>query len=326
VDIEAFAAAHEPTWNRLEELTRRRRLDGAGADELVALYQRASTNLSQLRTHAPDPALVARLSTVLAAAQARVTGAHESSSAVVKRFFAATMPVALYRLRWWSVGALAGLVGVAVMAGAWVAASPAALALLGPPSVREHYVSEAFESYYSEYSHASFAALVWTNNAQLALICVATGITGLIPAYLLLSNAVSVGAMGGLMVTNGAGGVFFALIAPHGLLELTALAVAAAAGFHLFWTWLVPGPRPRARALGEQGRATVAVVAATTLALALSGLIEGFVTPSGLPWWAKVVIGALACAAFWFYVFVIGRRAAGLLDADDEPAHLPLAA
>jgi hypothetical protein len=41
----------------------------------------------------------------------------------------------------------------------------------------------------------------------------------------------------------------------------------------------------------------------------VSGLIEGFVTPSGLPTWARVGIGVLAEALFLTYVFVLGRRA-----------------
>ena len=38
-------------------------------------------------------------------------------------------------------------------------------------------------------------------------------------------------------------------------------------------------------------------------------LIEAFVTPSGLPTWARVGIGLLAEAVFFAYVFVLGRAA-----------------
>jgi hypothetical protein len=43
--------------------------------------------------------------------------------------------------------------------------------------------------------------------------------------------------------------------------------------------------------------------------LLVSGLIEAFVTPSGLPTWARVGIGVLAEACFLAYVFVVGRSA-----------------
>ncbi len=42
----------------------------------------------------------------------------------------------------------------------------------------------------------------------------------------------------------------------------------------------------------------------------VSGAIEAFVTPSGLPTWARIGIGVLAELVFLAYVFVIGRNAA----------------
>src|SRR5699024_11669474 len=53
--------------------------------------------------------------------------------------------------------------------------------------------------------------------------------------------------------------VFFGLILPHGLMELTAIFIAAAAGLKLFWAWVSPGPRTRSRALAEEGRALFTV-------------------------------------------------------------------
>jgi hypothetical protein len=43
--------------------------------------------------------------------------------------------------------------------------------------------------------------------------------------------------------------------------------------------------------------------------LFVSGLVEGFVTPSSLPIWAKISIGGAVLAAYWTYVLVWGRRA-----------------
>ena len=45
------------------------------------------------------------------------------------------------------------------------------------------------------------------------------------------------------------------------------------------------------------------------MVLFVSGMIEGFVTPSGLPTEARVAIGILAELAFLAYVFVLGRQA-----------------
>ena len=43
--------------------------------------------------------------------------------------------------------------------------------------------------------------------------------------------------------------------------------------------------------------------------LLVSGFIEGFVTPSGLPTWARIAIGIVAESLFLAYVFVVGPAA-----------------
>ncbi|WP_278235118.1 stage II sporulation protein M [Isoptericola sp. AK164] len=328
MDLDAFTAVHRPEWDRLTELTKRRRLDGAEADEIVRLYQAVATHLSTVRSTAPDPATVTRLSELLARARTKITGAHEPAWSDVVRFTVVTVPAALYRIRWWILGVTVAFLAVAVTAGVWVAVDPDALAAMGTPSERQQYVDEAFASYYDP--QASFAAMVWTNNAWIAAQMIATGITGVFPVYVLLNNAVQIGATGGMMAAHGELALFGQLIAPHGLLELTSIFVAGAAGLKLFWTWVDPGPRRRGTALAAEGRSLVTVAVGLVGALALSGLVEGFVTGSALPWWLKIVIGAFALAAFLAYALVLGRRAAaagetGDLDADRAGAVLPTA-
>ena len=70
------------------------------------------------------------------------------------------------------------------------------------------------------------------------------------------------------------------------------LFVAAGTGLRLGWAVIDPGRRTRAEALARQGRAVGAVALGLVLVLMVSGAIEAFVTPSGLPTWARVGIGA----------------------------------
>ena len=61
------------------------------------------------------------------------------------------------------------------------------------------------------------------------------------------------------MVSHDRGSLFFGLILPHGLLELTAIFVAAAVGLRLFWSWIEPGPRSRLDSLAAEGRTAAGV-------------------------------------------------------------------
>lgn len=321
MDLDAYTRARTPTWQRLDELARRGRLTGAEADELVALYQATATDLSAVRSAAPDPETVGRLSQVLARARSRLAGTHAPSLRDVTSFVVVRLPAALYRVRWWTVAVTGAFLALAVATGVLVATSPDALALMGTPAEQRDYVDRAFAEYYTP--GAGFAAMVWTNNAWIAAVCVGTGITGVLPAYMLVTNAVNVGAAGGLMAAHGRLDVFLQLIAPHGLLELTAIFVAGGAGLRLFWTWVDPGPRPRGRALAQEGRALFTIAIGLVGVLAVSGLVEGFVTGSALPWPVKVLIGVVVLAAFWAYVLVLGRRAVAdgeTGDLDDDRA------
>jgi uncharacterized membrane protein SpoIIM required for sporulation len=322
VDLDAFVSTHADEWERLARLSRQRHLSGEQVDELVTLYQRAATHLSVVRSAAPDPALVSRLSTLVARARAATTGSHDPAWRDVSRFFLRSFPAALYRTRrWWVLTGLASVL-VAVLVGAWVAGDPQVQASVAAPEDVRQLVEHDFASYYSENAASGFAAKVWTNNAWVAALSIAFGVLGLPVLWVLLQNAANVGLVGGLMAANDRLDLFFGLILPHGILELTAVFVAAGTGLRLFWAWVDPGPRPRLRALAEEGRAAAAIALGLVVVLAVSGVIEAFVTPSGLPTWARIAIGVVAEMLFLAYVFTLGRRAALAGETGDVAAEL----
>ncbi|HSR24525.1 MAG TPA: stage II sporulation protein M [Candidatus Eisenbacteria bacterium] len=310
MDVDAYVAAHRGEWQRLESLVGRRgRLSGDEVDELVMLYQRVATHLSVVRSAAPDPALVGRLSSLVARARSAVTGSHSPAWKDLARFFTVVYPAALYRsARWWvTVGVVFCLVCLAV--GVWVGTSPDVQATIATPAQVRQLVQHDFEDYYSSHPAGSFAAQVATNNAWVSALALALGVTILPVLFVLWQNALNVGVAGGLMAASGKLGLFFGLILPHGMLELTCVFVAAGAGLRLGWSWIDPGPRTRSQALAQEGLAAGALALGLACTLAVSGMIEAFVTPSGLPTWARVGIGSVVWTGFLAYVFVLGRRA-----------------
>ena len=329
MDPDAFEAVHAAEWRELDQLVRRRRLTGEEADRLVTLYQRTATHLSQVRSAAPDPVLLGRLSRLLARSRTRLTGSSESAWRDLRRVALVSCPAALYRIRWLVLAVTTVFLLVSTAVGAWVVTHPDVQAALLDDEQTRQLVDVDFAAYYTEYPATSFAFQVWTHNAWIAAQCIGLGITGLWPLLVLGQNAVSVGGVGGVMVANDRAGVFFGLITPHGLLEITAVCTAAAAGLRLFWTWVDPGPRPRLQAVAQEGRATFTVAGGLVAALALSGLVEAVVTPSALPTWARIGVGALALAVFVAYALVLGGRAVragetGDLSADHTGEYRPV--
>jgi uncharacterized membrane protein SpoIIM required for sporulation len=308
VNVDALVTAHHEQWQRLDALSRRRRLSGAEADELLDLYERVSTHLSQVRSTAPDPALVRHLSTLLTRARLSLAGRHASTWAGLLAFFTSTFPAALYDLRRWWVSTLVGSVVVTALVAWWTVAHPELYTSQLTAEQIHAYVDTDFAGYYSEFAHHEFATEVWVNNAWVAAQCIAFGALGLPVLYVLWQNVVGLGIVAALMVSHDRASLFFGLILPHGLLELTAVFVAGGAGLRLFWSWVEPGPLSRSASFARAGRTVVGIALGLVAVLLVSGVIEGFVTPSGLPTAARIAIGLVAWGAFLVYVFVIGRR------------------
>lgn len=310
----AFAKAHEDQWERLRYLSRKATLTGEETDEFVRLYQATASHLALVRTQAPDPDLILTLSATVSSARSKLTQPRSATLRGLWHTLTNTMPYAFYRIRWWIHGVGLAFIAVFALVLGYFAANPAQLALLGSPSELEWYANEAFAAYYRDYPGFDFGGMVWTNNAWIALQAIGGGITGIFPVTVLLHNAVAIGQAGAVMHHYDSLDLFFQLILPHGLMELTAIFVAGAAGLRLFWVLLMPGERPRTVALAEEGKHTIVMALGLIGVLFVSALVEGFVTPSYLPWGVKIAIGAAVLAAFWLWVYVFGRQARGRIE------------
>lgn len=325
MDLDVFVSAHRAEWDRLDALLQnQRRLSGAEIDELVALYQRTATHLSVIQSSAPDPQLTGRLSQLVARARSAVTGTRRASWRDATRFLAHGFPAAVYRSRHWWVPTALLSTAVAALLGWWIGTHPEIQSSIAAPDQLRELTRPGgeYETYYSSHPAASFAAQVWTNNAQAAAMCLVLGVfLGLPVLWILFLNMLNLGVGIGLMSSAGRLDVFLGLVLPHGLLELTAVFVAAGTGLRLGWTVIDPGARTRRAALAEEGRAALGMAMGLALVLFVSGAVEGFVTPSGLPTWARISIGVAAELAFLAYVYVLGGRAARAGDMGDLAEH-----
>lgn len=326
MDVDRFVASNRAAWDRLAALADRGargpgRLSPAELDELVTLYQRVSTHLSLARSAYREPALTASLTTLVARAGAVVYGTRPRTLRAVRRFFAETFPAAVWHARWFVVAATALTVVPALLLALWLPGSPRALDAALPPELREAFVEEDFADYYSSTASAEFAATVTTNNIQVAFVAFALGILACYGTVLVLvTNGANVGAAAGILAAEGRLGTF-ALILPHGLLELSAIFIAGGAGLRLGWTLIAPGDRLRGQALVQEGRRAIAILIGLVLVFVVAGLIEGFVTREAwIPFPLQIAVGAVVWLTFVTYLVRAGRAAAsrGLTGAPGE--------
>jgi uncharacterized membrane protein SpoIIM required for sporulation len=336
VDIDRYIARNEPTWLRLDQLTREAqkgvaKLEPAELEELVQLYQRTSAHLSYIRTHLREPTLISRLTRLVATANGVIYGKRTRSFATVGRFLSLTYPGAVYHCRRAIGVAAIAFFAPALILGIWLSVDPAALDRSAPIAMRKEYVEDRFEQYYSDQPSAVFFTSVTTNNIRVSFVALALGaVSGGIGAiWLLVSNGVPLGVISAWMVSEGDLPRFFGFIIPHGTLELSAIVIAGGAGIRLGWSSLVPGDRTRADAFRDEGQRTISIIIGLMTMFLLAGLIEGFITGSGLPAGFRAGFGALLGIIYIAFLVTQGRAAAsqgitGLLGEqartwDDEP-------
>ena len=232
MDIDRYLLQNQPGWDRLAELSGRARwhrsdLSAEEIDELVALYQRTSAQLSHVRTTYRDPELIARLTRLVADASAAIYGQRSRPGRALGRFFADTFPAAVWHLRRFIAVAVVVTFLPAIGFAVWLTHDQAALDRSGSPSYRQEYVEDRFEQYYSDQPSVVFFTQVTTNNIRVSFMAFALGLFGVLPGvWVLASNGAALGQAAAWMIAAGDGARFFGLILPHGLLELTSIVIA----------------------------------------------------------------------------------------------------
>jgi uncharacterized RDD family membrane protein YckC/uncharacterized membrane protein SpoIIM required for sporulation len=159
--------------------------------------------------------------------------------------------------------------------------------------------------------HPVMATGIVANNVQVTYVTFAGGIlAGIGTVYFLVSNGIDFGGVLGLYQSKGILPLIVAFVAPHGILELSAICIAGGGGLLLGSALLLPGALTRREALVVRGRRAINLIAAATLLLIPAGMLEGFVSPQG--WWTLpqklIVSGLTAVALALFLNFDRGRR------------------
>ena len=160
-------------------------------------------------------------------------------------------------------------------------------------------------------ARAGLAFAIFTNNIQVSVLALAGGFTfGLLTAYVLASNGAMLGVLAGLEWKAGAWEAFARLVVPHGLLELSCIAVAGSAGFQITRALVDPGLRTRSAALQFIAPRLADTVVGVAACLVVAGLTEGIVTTWDLPIGLALAVGLLWGGGFWVLVVWRGLRAA----------------
>lgn len=312
MNLERFLERGQQQWTRLDELIdqargKPERLGPSGVKELGRLYRVAAADLALARRRWSGDPMVGRLEALVGTARPLVYDTEAHTEGLV-RFFTTTY--------WQRVGErpellLASAILMFVpgaLAVWWAYVDPAAALGLVPEQFQGAAEPTGGDLGLSVGRQAEFASAIFTNNIRVTFLAFAGGIAaGLGTAFTLIYNGSFIGAVAGLSFMSGHGSLFMELVMAHGVLELSCIVVASAAGLRMGLAIVLPGKRTRGEALVAEARQAVAIVLGTAPWLVLAGLVEGFVTPAGVGLEAVVGVGITLGLIYWGLVVWRGR-------------------
>ncbi|TML24367.1 MAG: stage II sporulation protein M [Actinobacteria bacterium] len=305
-------------WEELEELVRAagRRSRGLDSDRVLRLgelYRSAAADLAVARQRWPGDPAVRRLDELVARARHLVYAAPHRRLSALGFFATGYWRLVAARPLMLAVSALL-LFAPAALAAGWAVDDPGAAGGLVPAQYRSvaEPRTQGTDLGLSADEEAGTAAEIFTNNIRVTFGAFAGGITGgVLTAAVLLFNGVLLGAVAGLAWGAGNSRPFVELVVAHGVLELSCIVVAGAAGLRLGWALIAPGRLPRGLAVGQEARRAVLIALGTAPWLVVAGLVEGFLTPSGLGLARAIAIGACLGTVYWSLVLWRGALTDG---------------
>jgi uncharacterized membrane protein SpoIIM required for sporulation len=148
-----------------------------------------------------------------------------------------------------------------------------------------------------------------THNIGIAFQTFASGLLfGLGSAFFLVYNGLMIGAVAGHLTHMGYGQTFWSFVVGHSAFELTAIALAGAAGLQLGWALIAPGRLPRAESLLLMARKSVLLICGVMMFLLIAAFIEAYwssrTAPAPL---AKYLVGAALWVLVAVYLLFAGR-------------------
>jgi uncharacterized membrane protein SpoIIM required for sporulation len=300
----------KPHWSRLEKLLERttskgfKSLSRSELQELGLLYRQIAADLAALREDSGSLHFARYLNQLLARAHNTIYSAHRASPSEVVEYFRYVYPRIFRQNLSYCAAAFLIFLGSAAVGVALTYHDPDfKVKILGPQMV------ETIERH-QMWTHSIVgtkplaSSAIMTNNMGVAFTTFAAGITGGIGTiYMMIFNGLLIGVIGTACWFSGMSLQLWSFVAPHGVLELPAIFIAGGAGLRLAYGLLFPGFLPRGESVARAGTEAVKLLLGTIPILIIAGVIEAFVSPTGLAVPLKFGMAAALFALLLVYLF-----------------------
>ncbi len=311
-----FIDERKDNWQRLEDLlgllrgTSLRGLSKMEVREFGELYRRAATDLAIARAETRDPKLINYLNSLVIRAHGKIYRADGEGANVVRKFFLREFPEA-FRNNWIYMavsGATFLIFSIFGFVATWFDTDFTHFVYLS--GVVEQIQSNQYWWLSLNESNQIGASFIMSNNIIVSIRAFAMGaLFGVGAFYDIAFFGAHVGSVfGACYKLNPPFGVELAtFVVGHGVIELSVVCFCGGAGMMIGYAIINPGDMTRPQALKKKGMEAAKIVIGCACLLVVAGLIEGFISPSGLPPAIKVATGVLSGLLMYSYLFLTGR-------------------
>lgn len=310
-----FVAHHSERWQELAAILDQaqkkgpQRLPTETVERLGRLYRWAASDLAYARTYFPGSQASLYLNDLVARAHSQIYAEPPQRWKQMWRFLTKGIPVAV-REAWRPFALAAGFMLLGALVG-WFAIlyDPNLAQALVPDQILGATPTAKSGDVWPVEGRAFIGTYIMLNNIRVGILAFALGITlGIGTALVLFQNGLMLGALAAKYFQVGLSYPFWALILPHGVVELLAIMLCGGAGFAMGWPIIAPGELSRKQALARGARRAVILLLSSVPMFVFAAIIEGWVTPEGaLPDWSKYLI-ALVTGVLTFVYWLSGRR------------------
>ncbi len=315
-------------WRELELLCTQlegkpRRLPGATALKVGALYRAACADLALADSYQLPPNTVSFLHQLVARAHNQLYRSRRVETRKWTHELLYVVPRRLYQdwyLRLAFVLFWGLFIGSLMIARDSTPIARGVLTEEGIDGMREMY-SERLAGRSAHESSGMFGFYVF-HNAGIGLKCFASGLLfGIGGLFTTVFNAIFLGTAFGYMsaLTGPERRNFFEFVTAHGPFELTAIVLSAAAGMRMGFALISTGGLSRTEALHRAAREAFPTACAGIFLFIGAAIIEGFISPSALPYWFKAAVAAVTSGLLLFYFLILGTTREELETASTSP-------
>lgn len=312
-NINEFIRTRESDWQRLEQLIRphygRSTLTADEVDELGTLYRAVISDLALARRDFPGERVTLFLNQLLTRAHSFVYKSDTGDLGQIVRYFTQRIPRTFRQTALFTLTAFLLFIIPAIVGYRLAVVDPVATDMLGLSTERATLEDQQTWTNIPLEERPYASAFIMSNNIRVAILAFAGGMSfGIFSIYVLTWNGLVIGAVIGLAAHYGMGESLIGFVAGHGVIELSVIFIAGGTGLQLAWALLNPGPYTRRDALSLTARRAVVLVVAAIPLLVCAGLIEGFVSPSALPFPAHIAVGIGTGILLYAYLGLVGHE------------------